>query len=81
MPPWTVPISRVLAPNCHHAAPAVLAARLAARADHFTPPQLLGSQLDALQLPDAEPDVIVVDATGPLAQVLERLIAALRPAC
>jgi gluconokinase len=63
-----------------HAAPAVLAERLAARADHFMPPQLLGSQFDALQLPDAEPDVIVVDATGPLAQVLERLIAVLRAA-
>lgn len=60
-----------------HAAPPVIAARLAARRGHFMPPGLLASQLDALQLPAGEPDVVTVDAGGPPAQVLDDAIAAL----
>jgi gluconokinase len=60
-----------------HAAPPVLAARLASRTGHFMPPLLLESQLEALQSPVGEPDVIVVDAGVPQAQVLQRVIEAL----
>jgi len=59
------------------ATPPVLAARLAARHDHFMPPALLASQLQALEPPDTEADVVVVDADGPLPEVLERTRAAL----
>lgn len=49
-----------------HAAPAVIAARLAARGGHFMPASLLDSQFEALQPPADEPDVIAVDvATTP----------------
>lgn len=60
-----------------HATPPVLAARLAARHDHFMPVHLLASQLEALQPPDAEPDVLAVDADRSLADLLEDVIAAL----
>jgi gluconokinase len=60
-----------------HAAPGVIAERLAGRSDHFMPSQLLESQLDALQPPTDELDVIPVDASGPQAQVLRQVIAAL----
>jgi gluconokinase len=60
-----------------HAPPAVIAARLAGRSGHFMPVELLPSQLDALQSPAAEPDVITVDASGPLPKVLDEIIAAL----
>lgn len=60
-----------------HASPDVIAARLAVRSDHFMPATLLASQLDALQPPCAEPDVVVVDVSGSPTQVLERAIAVL----
>ncbi|KRG70413.1 gluconokinase [Pseudoxanthomonas dokdonensis] len=53
-----------------HAAPAVIAARLAARREHFMPPQLLESQLQALQPPHDEPDVIAIDGAADYPQVL-----------
>ena len=58
------------------AAPSVLAARLAERRDHFMPPALLASQLDALQMPTDEPDVLLVDAERPLAEVVALISAA-----
>lgn len=60
-----------------HAAPSVIAARLAARQDHFMPLQLLASQLEALEDPVAEPDVVEVDVDEPPAQVVARVLAAL----
>lgn len=60
-----------------HAAPTVIAGRLAGRTSHFMPLQLLASQFDALQSPAAEPDVIAMDANDPLAGVLDKVIAAL----
>jgi len=60
-----------------HAAPAAIAARLAARTDHFMSATLLASQFEALQIPTFEPDVIAVQTDGSPAQVLERVIAAL----
>ncbi|NUS61079.1 MAG: AAA family ATPase [Lysobacter sp.] len=59
------------------ATPSVIAARLAARSDHFMPVHMLGSQLDALQSPCVEPDVIVIDVDISPAQVLERVISSL----
>jgi gluconokinase len=63
-----------------HAAPSVIAARLAGRSDHFMPLHLLASQLDALQPPTAELDVVAVDVDGPQTLVLDRVIAALETA-
>lgn len=60
-----------------HASPGVIAARLAMRSDHFMPATLLASQLDALQPPCAERDVVAVDVSGSPTQVLERAIAVL----
>ena len=60
-----------------HAAPAAIAARLAARTDHFMSATLLASQFEALQIPAFEPDVVAVQTDGSPAQVLERVIAAL----
>ena len=60
-----------------HAPPDVIAARLAMRGDHFMPATLLTSQLDALQPPCAERDVVAVDVSGSPTQVLERAIAGL----
>ena len=63
-----------------HARSAVIAARLAARWDHFMPGDLLASQLDALQAPIAEPDVIAVEVSGSPGLILKRVIAALETA-
>jgi gluconokinase len=60
-----------------HAAPSVLAARLASRTGHFMPPLLLDSQLEDLQSPVGEPDVIAVDAGLSQTQVLQRVIEVL----
>lgn len=60
-----------------HAPAAVIADRLGARAGHFMPPTLLDSQLQALQPPGDEPDVIAVDVTPPVAQVVADAIARL----
>lgn len=60
-----------------HAAPDVIAARLAERRDHFMPATLLATQFEALQPPYAEPDVLAVDVSGSPAQVLARAISAL----
>jgi gluconokinase len=57
-----------------HAAPAVIAARLAARGGHFMPTSLLDSQFQTLQPPADEPDVIAVDvATSPDAVLAEAI--------
>jgi len=60
-----------------HASPALIAARLGARAGHFMSPSLLDSQFEALQPPTDEPDVVAVDIDGTPQQVLARAIAAL----
>jgi gluconokinase len=52
------------------AAREVLAARLAARRDHFFPPALLDSQLAALEEPD---DALVIDATLRPAAIVARI--------
>jgi len=60
-----------------HAAPHVIATRCAERRDHFMPARLLASQLEALELPTGEPDVVAVDVECPLSQVVGAVIAAL----
>lgn len=60
-----------------HAAAHVIAARLAARHGHFMPPTLLQSQLDTLELPLDEADVISVDVDAPFAKVVATAIAQL----
>ncbi|HEX4456447.1 MAG TPA: gluconokinase [Polyangia bacterium] len=52
------------------ASPELLAARLAARHDHFMPPSLLASQLQTLEPPT---DAIDIDASQPLDAIVEEL--------
>ncbi len=58
---------------------ALLAQRIAARTDHYMPPSLLGSQLDALEPPDADEQPIVVDVDAPTIEqaraVLRQMVA------
>ena len=58
-----------------HASRNVLHARMAARTGHYMPASLLDSQLATLEMPTADEQVIVVDATAPV----EQTVAALRP--
>jgi carbohydrate kinase (thermoresistant glucokinase family) len=55
-------------------APALLAERLAARRDHYMPPSLLQSQLDALEPPAPEEQALVLDIDA----APEALVAAAR---
>ncbi|MBL1074690.1 gluconokinase [Nocardia sp. 2] len=52
--------------------------RLAARTGHFMPPELLDSQLAALEDPTPEPDVRTIDIGPPPAEVAAAALAALR---
>lgn len=63
-----------------HAAPEVIARRLAGRAGHFMPAALLDSQFEALQPPADEPDVVAVDVDAPLQEVVAKTVAALESA-
>ncbi|WP_115510008.1 gluconokinase [Xanthomonas arboricola] len=60
-----------------HAAPHVIAARLSARAGHFMPASLLDSQLQTLELPLEEADVVSVDVDATVAEVVQDAIAQL----
>lgn len=48
------------------------------RADHFMGPAMVASQFDALERPDGEPDVVVVDATEPIESVVRAAVAQLQ---
>ena len=52
--------------------------RVAARPGHFYPPSLVASQFAALENPDGEDGVVVVDACLPLDEVARRAAASLR---
>lgn len=52
----------------------VIERRLLTRAGHFAGPELLGSQLDDMELPE---DAVVIDATLPVAEIVARIDAAL----
>lgn len=57
----------------------VVRERLAERTGHFMPASLLADQLATLEHPGPdEPDAVIVDASGPLPTVLERVDAAVR---
>ncbi|AOD13583.1 gluconokinase [Xanthomonas fragariae] len=54
-----------------HAAPHVIAARLSARAGHFMPPMLFDSQLQTLELPLDEADVVAVNVDATATDVVQ----------
>ncbi|QBG90469.1 gluconokinase [Xanthomonas oryzae] len=60
-----------------HAAPHVIAARLSARAGHFMPPMLLDSQIQTLEVPLDEADVVSVEVDASVAAVVHDAIAQL----
>ncbi|MGV7167797.1 gluconokinase [Xanthomonas citri] len=60
-----------------HAAPHVIAARLSNRAGHFMPATLLDSQLQTLELPLDEADVVSVEVDASVPAVVQDAIAQL----
>lgn len=58
---------------------AELERRLAARTDHFMPPELLNSQLAALEPPGADEEVVVLDATRSIDELAAAVAALLDP--
>lgn len=56
--------------------PELALARCAARPGHFFPPSLVSSQFATLESTDDEPDVLGLDASQPLPQLLAQLRAA-----
>lgn len=58
--------------------PAVLEQRLDQRTGHFMRAGMLGSQLDALEAPQPDENVLVVDADRPVDDVVDGIVAALR---
>ena len=59
------------------APPAVLLQRISARKGHYFPASLLQSQLDDLQWPGEDEDVMAVDVSMPKQQVVEILVNAI----
>ena len=59
------------------AAPALLAARLGARQDHYMPPSLLASQLAALEAPAADEDALVLDAAQAPEAIVDSIVTRL----
>ncbi|MBX9471470.1 gluconokinase [Microcella sp.] len=53
--------------------------RIAARTDHFMPPGLLDSQLATLEHPDADEEVVVLDATRSIDELAAAVAAILAP--
>ncbi|MGH3704754.1 MAG: gluconokinase [Agromyces sp.] len=62
-----------------HGSDALLAARAAARVDHFMPASLLGSQLAVLEPLGADEAGITIDVGGAPADIVDRAIAGLGP--
>ncbi|KXI27126.1 gluconokinase [Paraglaciecola hydrolytica] len=56
----------------------VILRRMQKRKDHFMPTSLLASQYSALELPDAEPDVVTLDIGIDLQHIVERVHAVIR---
>ena len=56
----------------------VLVARLAQRREHFMPPSLLDSQLDLLELPQADEQAVLLDGSCPTHIQVSQATAALR---
>ncbi|MGN6333491.1 MAG: gluconokinase [Motilibacteraceae bacterium] len=57
------------------AEPALLAERMAARAGHYMPPSLLGSQIDALEPLRADERGVELDASEPPERLVQRTLA------
>ena len=57
----------------------VIAARLAARTDHFMPPALLDSQLATLEPPAPDEQAIILDVERPVAEIVGTALAAIDP--
>src|SRR5690606_24152333 len=55
----------------------VIHSRLSARANHVLPPDLLDSHFNSLEDPTQEPDVIPIDISVPLEQVIAQAITAI----
>ena len=53
----------------------LLLARLEARKDHFMPPALLDSQLDALEPPNPDERALALDVADAPARVIEEILA------
>lgn len=58
---------------------AELERRIAARCDHFMPAELLESQLATLEHPDADEEVVVLDATRSIDELAAAVAALLAP--
>lgn len=59
---------------------ALIHARMTQREGHYMAPGMLKSQLDDLQPPTGEPDVVTVDITPPMNTVLQSILNRLDPA-
>ena len=57
--------------------PALIAARQAARAEHFMPASLMASQFATLEPPGADEDAIILDIGAPPAVLVTRAVATL----
>jgi carbohydrate kinase (thermoresistant glucokinase family) len=55
-----------------------VASRLDERRGHFFPAALAESQFDALEEPEPDEDVLVVDASQPIANVVSQILAAVQ---
>jgi gluconokinase len=60
-----------------HGSPELLAARAAARTDHFMPPSLLASQLAVLEPLGGDEAGITVDVSGDVGEIVDRAVAGL----
>ena len=49
----------------------LIAQRMTQRTGHYMPPSLLDSQFAAMEPADSEPDLVMVDGTAPLPEVIE----------
>ncbi len=58
---------------------AELERRIAARTDHFMPPELLESQLATLEHPDVDEEVVMLDATRSIDELAAAVAALLAP--
>jgi gluconokinase len=60
-----------------HGDKALIAARLAARTDHFMPPALLDSQFAALEMPAADEPVVPISTVEDPATILDTVVSRL----
>lgn len=56
----------------------VLSSRLEGRSGHFMPPNLLASQLDALEPMEADESAVVIDIAASMNEILDRAVAGIR---